>query len=68
MLTDDEMLGIKKANPESLKEIKVKLTVRQFQQLQYVKLNSQRNTSQVVREALSDYFDDLRAAANHAAR
>lgn len=63
MLTDDQMLGIKKANPESLKEIKVKLTVRQFQQLQYVKLNSQRNTSQVVREALAEYFEALRAAA-----
>lgn len=68
MLTDDQMLGIKKANPESLKEIKVKLTVQQFKQLQYVKLNSQRNTSQVVREALSEYFDTLRAAAHAAAQ
>lgn len=67
MLTDDQMLGIKKANPESLKEIKVKLTVRQFQQLQYVKLNSQRNTSQVVRDALGEYFDTLRGAAQAAA-
>lgn len=66
MLTDDEMLGIKKTNPESLKEIKVKLTMRQFQQLQYVKLNSQRNTSQVVREALTDYFDELRAGSHPA--
>jgi hypothetical protein len=52
------MLGIRKANMEEVKEIKVKLPVRHLLKLHYVKLTSNKNISEVVCDALQYYFTD----------
>jgi predicted nucleic acid-binding Zn-ribbon protein len=57
MLTDDELMGIKKRDMAQLKEIKVKLPVRYLINLHYVKLTSNQNISDVVNSALTRYFE-----------
>ena len=57
MLTTDQLMGIKKADMTELKEVKVKLPVRQLLRLHYVKLTSSRTFSDLVSEALQEYFD-----------
>jgi hypothetical protein len=59
-------LGIEKPDLDEVKEIKVKLPVRQLLRLQYAKLTSRRNFSQVVCDALTVYFDDEVAHARAA--
>ena len=66
MITDDQLLGKKPVDLEELKEIKVKLPVRQLLQLHYAKLTSARSISEVVNQALMAYFDELRARARPA--
>lgn len=61
MITDDQLMGKKPVDMDELKEIKVKLPVRQLLQLHYAKLTSDRSISQVVNQALSVYFAELRA-------
>ena len=58
MLTDDDMLGIRKAKMEEVKEIKVKLPVKHLLKLHYVKLTANKNISEVVCDALQWYFTD----------
>ena len=64
MITDDQLMGKKPVDMEELKEIKVKLPVRQLLQLHYAKLTSARSISEVVNQALIVYFEDLRARAH----
>jgi len=64
MITDDQLMGKKPVDMEELKEIKVKLPVRQLLQLHYAKLTSDRSISEVVNQALLVYFADLRARAH----
>ena len=64
MVTDDEMMGVKKPDMDELREIKVKLPVRQLLQLHYAKLTSHRSISEVVGEALGVYFAGLRAQSH----
>lgn len=64
MITDDQLMGKKPVDMEELKEIKVKLPVRQLLQLHYAKLTSDRSISEVVNQALSVYFAELRARAH----
>ena len=56
MLTDDDLAGIHKVDLDELKEIKVKLPNRHVIRLQQVKLMTSRTFSQLVTEALSEYF------------
>lgn len=59
MVTADELMGIKKPDLTELKEVKVKLPVKQLLKLHYLKLTSNKNFSDVVAEALTKYFDGL---------
>jgi hypothetical protein len=59
MLNSDSLMGIKKPDMNEMKEVKVKLPVRQLLKLHYVKLTSSRTFSDVVSEALNDYFTDI---------
>jgi hypothetical protein len=61
MITNDDLMGIKKPDMSELKEVKVKLPVKQLLKLHYLKLTSNRNFSDVVEEALSRYFDEIKA-------
>lgn len=56
MLTDDDLLGRKKQDLNALKEIKVKVPVRHLLSLHFVKITSNQNISDVVSDALSEYF------------
>ncbi len=56
MMTTDDLMGIKKPDMNEMKEVKVKLPVRQLLKLHYMKLTSSRTFSDVVSEALADYF------------
>jgi hypothetical protein len=66
MVTDDELMGVKKAEMDELREIKVKLPVRQLLQLHYAKLTSARSISDVVADALIEYFGAVAAQQGHA--
>ncbi len=59
MMTHEELMGIKKPDMNELKEVKVKLPVRQLLKLHYLKLTSSRTFSEVVTEALADYFNQF---------
>ncbi len=61
MVTNDDLLGIKKPDMTELKEVKVKLPVKQLLKLHYLKLTASRNFSDVVTQALSEYFDQIAA-------
>lgn len=62
MLTDDDMLGRKKQDLNALKEIKVKVPVRHLLSLHFVKITSNQNISDVVSDALSEYFARMNGA------
>lgn len=57
MLTDS-LMGVKKPDLNEMKEVKVKLPVRQLLRLHYLKLTTNQNFSDVVAEALRRYFGD----------
>lgn len=59
MLNQDALMGIKKPDMNEMKEVKVKLPVRQLLKLHYMKLTSSRTFSDVVSEALSEYFTEI---------
>lgn len=54
----DAMLGIQKPDLDELKEVKVKLPVRQLLRLHYLKLTTHRTFSELVAIALDDHFGD----------
>ena len=60
MISDDDLMGTKRVDMEEIKEIKVKLPVRQLLQLHYAKLTSHRSISEVVAQALIVYFEGMR--------
>ena len=64
MISDDDLMGNKRVDMDEIKEIKVKLPVRQLLQLHYAKLTSHRSISEVVGEALGVYFAGLRAQSH----
>ncbi len=49
-------MGRKKQDLNALKEIKVKVPVRHLLSLHFVKITSNQNISDVVSDALSEYF------------
>ncbi len=59
MMNTEQLMGIKKPDMTELKEVKVKLPVRQLLKLHYLKLTSSRTFSEVVAQALAQYFEDL---------
>ncbi len=59
MLNADALMGIKKPDMNEMKEVKVKLPVRQLLKLHYMKLTSSRTFSDVVSEALTEYFTEI---------
>ncbi len=59
MVTSDELMGIKKPDMNEMKEVKVKIPVRQLLKLHYMKLTSSRTFSDVVSEALNEYFGEM---------
>lgn len=58
---EELVIGVKKANLSELKELKVKLPVRLLVNLHYVKLTQSRGISDVVNEALTQYFAGARS-------
>lgn len=56
MIDADAMLGIHKADTDGMKEVKVKLPVKQLLKLHYMKLTSGRTFSDVITNALKEYF------------
>lgn len=59
MLNADMMLGIKKVDPEALKEVKIKIPVRQLLRLHYLKLTAGRTFSEVIASALMEHFEKI---------
>lgn len=57
MLTDDNLLGIRKKDMTELKEIKVKLPVQYLINLHYLKLTGSQGISDVVTQALTEFFE-----------
>lgn len=64
---EELVTGVKKANLSELKELKVKLPVRLLVNLHYVKLTQSRGISDVVNEALTQYFADMAGGRSRAA-
>ncbi len=56
MLTDDQLMGIRKKDMSELKEIKVKLPVQYLINLHYLKLTQSQGISDVVTQALTEFF------------
>lgn len=56
MITDDELMGMKRKNMDAPKELKVKLPVGQLIRLHALKITHRRNLSAMVEEALTDFF------------
>lgn len=56
MMTDDQLAGIRKADMTELKELKVKLPVQFLINLHYLKLTQSKGISDVVNQALTEYF------------
>lgn len=59
MLDADAMLGIQKMDHDGVKEVKVKLPVKQLLKLHYLKLTSGKTFSSVITTALHDYFNEI---------
>ncbi len=62
MMDRDRMMGIQRPDMNELKEVKVKIPVKQLLRLHYLKLTGGRTFSDVVSEALTDYFQEQEAA------
>lgn len=52
----EQLMGVQKPDMNELREVKVKIPVRQLLRLHYLKLTTSRTFSDVVAEALGDYF------------
>lgn len=65
MITDDQLLGIRKKDMSELKEIKVKLPVQYLINLHYLKLTSSQGISDVVTQALTEYFTSQSLPLEH---
>ncbi len=61
MIDADAMLGIQKPDQDGLKEVKVKLPVKQLLKLHYVKLTSGKTFSYVITNALNNYFAEMKS-------
>lgn len=64
MQLEELVIGVRKPNLNELKELKVKLPVRLLVNLHYVKLTQSRAISDVVGEALNEYFQTMGLARN----
>lgn len=60
-MDNDRLMGIQRPDMDELKEVKVKIPVKQLLRLHYLKLTGGRTFSDVVAEALTDYFADVEA-------
>jgi hypothetical protein len=65
VLTDDDLMGRKKADLNKLKEIKVKVPVRHLLNLHYLKITGAKGISDVVSEALTEYFERATNGTGH---
>lgn len=59
MLSDDEMLGLEKADPSVLKPLKVRLPLAQVLQLHRMRIVGDRTVSQIVEDALEQYLNGI---------
>lgn len=66
MLLEELVVGSRKVNLDELKELKVKVPVRLLVNLHYLKITQSRPISEIVNEALVEYFQH--ATANAKAR
>jgi hypothetical protein len=62
MITDDQLLGIRKPNVAAEREIKVKLPVAYLVRLHVIKLTQNRAISDVVSQALDEYIQSRHKA------
>lgn len=67
MMDKDRLMGIQRPDMNELKEVKVKIPVKQLLRLHYLKLTGGRTFSDVVSEALSDYFVEQEQARDASA-
>lgn len=67
MMDRDRLMGIERPDMDELKEVKVKIPVKQLLRLHYLKLTGGRTFSDVVSEALGDYFTEQQDAAEGSA-
>lgn len=67
MMDRDRLMGIERPDMDELKEVKVKIPVKQLLRLHYLKLTGGRTFSDVVSEALGDYFTEQQEASEASA-
>ena len=59
MLSDDQLMGLEKTNPSTLKPLKVRLPLAQVLQLHRMRIVGDRTVSQIVEEALEQYLNGI---------
>ncbi len=59
MLSDDELLGVGKYSPSTLKPLKVRLPLAQVLQLHRMRIVGDRTVSQIVVDALEQYLNGI---------
>jgi hypothetical protein len=59
MLSDDELMGLGKSDPATLKPLKVRLPLAQVLQLHRMRIVGDRTVSQIVEDALQSYLSGI---------
>lgn len=59
MLSDDQLLGVERTNPSTLKPLKVRLPLAQVLQLHRMRIVGDRTVSKIVEEALEQYLNGI---------
>ena len=59
VLTDDQMMGLEKTDPTSVKALKVRLPLAQVLQLHRMRIVGDRTVSQIVEHALEHYLNGI---------
>lgn len=59
VLSDDDLMGIRKNDPRTLKPLKVRLPLGHVLQLHRMRIVGDQTVSQIVTSALQDYLDSL---------
>lgn len=59
MLSDNELLGVERSNPSTLKPLKVRLPLAQVLQLHRMRIVGDRTVSQIVEDALEQYLNGI---------
>ncbi|HLE47869.1 MAG TPA: ribbon-helix-helix protein, CopG family [Candidatus Thermoplasmatota archaeon] len=66
MLSDDQMLGIRRNDPSQLKPLKVRLPLSHVLELHRMRIVGDRSVSEIVEDALREYMKGLNQTAHEA--